>query len=96
MRRATQGLAEYLNSAYKDPKVAISYDSRIKSDVFAKEAARVLAANDIHVQLYKELRPVPCLSFATRELGCNAGIMVTASHNPAKYNGCLLYTSRCV
>lgn len=91
VRRATQGLAEYLNSAYKDPKVAISYDSRIKSDVFAKEAARVLAANDIHVHLYKELRPVPCLSFATRELGCNAGIMVTASHNPAKYNGYKVY-----
>lgn len=91
VRRATQGLAEYLNSAYKDPKVAISYDSRIKSDVFAKETARVLAANDIHVHLYKELRPVPCLSFATRELGCNAGIMVTASHNPAKYNGYKVY-----
>lgn len=91
VRRATQGLAEYLNSAYKDPKVAISYDSRIKSDVFAREAARVLAANDIHVHLYKELRPVPCLSFATRELGCSAGIMITASHNPAKYNGYKVY-----
>lgn len=91
VRRATQGLAEYLNSAFKDPSVAISYDSRIKSDVFAKEAARVLAANDIHVHLYKELHPVPCLSFATRELKCNAGIMVTASHNPAKYNGYKVY-----
>ena len=91
VRRATQGLAEYLNSAFKDPSVAISYDSRIKSDVFAKEAARVLAANDIHVHLYRELHPVPCLSFATRELKCNAGIMVTASHNPAKYNGYKVY-----
>lgn len=91
IRRATQGLAEYLNSAFKDPSVAISYDSRIKSDVFAKEAARVLAANDIHVHLYHELRPVPCLSFATRELHCDAGIMVTASHNPAKYNGYKVY-----
>ncbi|MCI8501585.1 MAG: phospho-sugar mutase [Oscillospiraceae bacterium] len=93
IRRATQGLAEYLNSAFKDPSVAISYDSRIKSDVFAREAARVLAANDIHVHLYKELHPVPCLSFATRELHCNAGIMVTASHNPAKYNGYKVYGS---
>ena len=91
VRRATQGLAEYLNSAFKAPSVAISYDSRIKSDVFAKEAARVLAANDIHVHLYRELHPVPCLSFATRELKCNAGIMVTASHNPAKYNGYKVY-----
>jgi phosphoglucomutase len=91
VRRATQGLAEYLNSAFKEPSVAISYDSRIKSDVFAKEAARVLAANGIHVHLYKELHPVPCLSFATRELSCNAGIMVTASHNPAKYNGYKVY-----
>ncbi len=91
VRRATQGLAEYLNSAFKEPSVAISYDSRIKSDVFAKEAARVLAANGIHVHLYKELHPVPCLSFATRELKCDAGIMVTASHNPAKYNGYKVY-----
>lgn len=91
VRRATQGLAEYLNAAFKDPSVSISYDSRIKSDVFAKEAARVLAANDIHVYLYSELMPTPCLSYAVRTLKCSAGIMVTASHNPAKYNGYKVY-----
>ena len=67
--------------------VAISYDSRIKSDLFAKSAAEVLAANGIKVRIYKALMPVPALSFATRYYNCNAGIMVTASHNPAKYNG---------
>lgn len=91
IRRATQGLANYLNGKNKHPSVAISYDSRIKSDVFAKEAAGVLAANGIKVFLYQELMPVPALSFATRELHCDAGIMVTASHNPAKYNGYKVY-----
>lgn len=93
IRRATQGLANYLNAQKKGALVAISYDSRIKSDWFAKAAAGVLAANGIHVQIYRELMPVPCLSFATRELGCDAGIMVTASHNPAKYNGYKVYGS---
>lgn len=93
IRRATQGLANYLNGRSSAPKVAISYDSRIKSDWFAKAAAGVLAANGIQVHIYKELMPVPCLSFATRELGCDAGIMVTASHNPAKYNGYKVYGS---
>ena len=91
VRRATQGLADYLNERYPSPQAAISYDSRIKSDVFAKEAARVLAANGIKVHLYKQLMPTPCLSFAVRELHCQAGIMVTASHNPAKYNGYKCY-----
>lgn len=91
IRRATQGLADYVNETFKDPAVAISYDSRIKSDVFAKEAAAVLAANGIKAYIYTELMPTPCLSWAVRELGCQAGIMVTASHNPAKYNGYKVY-----
>ncbi|MEG2596656.1 MAG: hypothetical protein RR989_09265, partial [Ruthenibacterium sp.] len=90
VRKATQGLANYLNQS-GGKRVAVSYDSRIKSDVFAKEASRVLAANGIKVFLYHELMPVPALSFATRHLHCDAGIMVTASHNPAKYNGYKAY-----
>jgi phosphomannomutase len=84
-----------LKEEFKGKKinVAISYDSRIKSDVFAKEASKVLASNGIHVYLYKQLMPVPLLSFATRELKCDAGIMVTASHNPSKYNGYKVYGS---
>ncbi len=93
IRRATQGLADYVNEAFKNGSVAIAYDSRIKSDVFAKEAARVLAANGIKVYIYPELMPTPMLSFAVRELKCNAGIVVTASHNPAKYNGYKVYGS---
>lgn len=91
IRRATQGLANYLNNQQPGAKVAISYDSRIKSDWFAKATAEVLAANGITAYIYAQLMPVPCLSFATRELGCAAGIMVTASHNPAKYNGYKVY-----
>ncbi len=91
IRKTTQALADYLLARGEAPSVAISYDSRMKSDVFAKEAARVLAANDVQVHLYKQLMPVPCLSFAVRELHCQAGIMVTASHNPAKYNGFKVY-----
>ncbi len=87
VRKATQGIANYM----KNGSVAISYDSRNKSDLFAKEAARVLAANGIKVYIYKELMPTPCLSFAVRELKCQMGIMVTASHNPAKYNGYKAY-----
>ena len=95
IRKATQGLVNYLLEEYKgkEIKVAISYDSRIKSDVFAREAARVLASSGIHVYIYKQLMPVPLLSFATRELKCDAGIMVTASHNPSKYNGYKVYGS---
>ena len=91
VRRATQGFADYLNQEYKNPSVAISFDSRIKSDVFSKAAAEVLAANGIKVHIYPELMPTPCLSFAVRQLGCQGGIMVTASHNPAKYNGYKVY-----
>ena len=91
IRRATQGFADYINAKYQNGSVAIGYDSRIKSDVFARETARVLAANGIKAYLYKELMPVPCLSFAVRHLHCSAGVMVTASHNPAKYNGYKVY-----
>lgn len=91
IRRATQGLANYVKQEYNGGSVAISYDSRIKSDIFAKAAAEVLAANGIKVYIYKELMPTPMLSFAVRKLGCQAGIMVTASHNPAKYNGYKAY-----
>ncbi len=89
--RATQGFADYLNQEYANPSVAVSYDSRIKSDVFSKAAAEVLAANGIKVHIYSELMPTPCLSFAVRQLNCQGGIMVTASHNPAKYNGYKVY-----
>ena len=91
VRQATQGLANWVKTQGGSQTVAISYDSRIKSDVFAREAARVLAANGVKVRIYKELMPVPALSFATRYYGCNAGIMVTASHNPSKYNGYKAY-----
>ena len=91
VRRATQGFADYLNQEYDNPSVAISFDSRIKSDVFSKAAAEVLSANGIKVHIYKELMPTPCLSFAVRRLNCQGGIMVTASHNPAKYNGYKVY-----
>lgn len=95
IRKATQGLANYLKEEYKGKKinVAISYDSRIKSDVFAREAAKILGTSGIHVYLYKQLMPVPLLSYATRVLKCDAGIMVTASHNPSKYNGYKVYGS---
>lgn len=94
VRRATQGLADYVNLIYPgEGSVAIAYDSRIKSDVFAKEAASVLAANGIQVHIYPELMPTPMLSFAVRQLACKAGIVVTASHNPAKYNGYKVYGS---
>ncbi len=91
VRQATQGLADYLNREGTPASVAISFDSRHKSSLFAREAARVLAANGITVHLMTELQPVPVLSFATRELHCSAGIMITASHNPAKYNGYKCY-----
>ncbi|MGN0587092.1 MAG: phospho-sugar mutase, partial [Oscillospiraceae bacterium] len=94
IRRATQGLADYVKEAFKvNPSVAIAYDSRIKSDVFAKTAASVLSANGIKVYIYPELMPTPMLSFAVRELKCSAGIVITASHNPAKYNGYKVYGS---
>ncbi len=91
VRQATQGLASWVKTQGGKQLVAISYDSRIKSDLFARTAACVLAANGIHVRIYDALMPVPALSFATRYYGANAGIMVTASHNPAKYNGYKAY-----
>lgn len=89
--QATQGLADYLNETFDEPTVAIAYDSRIKSDVFAKCAAGVLAANGVKVYIYPELMPTPMLSFAVRRLHCSSGIVITASHNPSKYNGFKCY-----
>lgn len=91
VRQATQGLANWVKTQGGNQLVAISYDSRINSNVFAKTAACVLAANGIKVRIYDALMPVPALSFATRYYEANAGIMVTASHNPAKYNGYKAY-----
>ena len=91
VRQATQGLANWVKTQGGNQLVAISYDSRINSDVFAKTAACVLAANGIKVRIYDALMPVPALSFATRYYEANAGVMVTASHNPAKYNGYKAY-----
>ena len=91
--RASQGLSNYVINHFpaEERSIAISYDSRIKSDVFAKIAAEVFAANGIRAYIFKELMPVPCVSYATRTLKCAAGIMVTASHNPSKYNGYKVY-----
>lgn len=93
--KATQGYADYLNQISKDirPTVAIAYDSRINSELFAKVAAEVFAGNNIHVFIYKELMPTPALSFAVRELSCLGGVVITASHNPAQYNGYKVYGS---
>ena len=91
VRQATQGVADWVKTQGGTQTVAISYDSRLKGWTFAKDAAAVLAANGINVRLYDELMPVPALSFATRYYHCNAGIMITASHNPAKYNGFKVY-----
>ncbi len=89
--KASQGLAAYVNSVAENGTIAIAYDSRIKSDVFAKAAASIFAANGIKVYIYKELMPVPMLSFAVRRLKCDAGVVITASHNPAAYNGYKAY-----
>lgn len=89
--KASQGLANYVNERCVEGSVAVSYDSRIKSDLFARVAAGVFAANGIRVWMYEQLMPTPCLSYAVRKQGCSAGIMVTASHNPAKYNGYKVY-----
>ena len=91
IRKASQGLANYLNKRYKNPSIAVSYDSRIKSDLFARTASEVFAANGIKVYIYSELMPTPNLSYAVRYFNCSAGIMVTASHNPSKYNGYKVY-----
>lgn len=91
--KTSQGIANYINKNFESEhrKMAISYDSRIKSKDFAKTAAAVFAANGIKVYIYSSLMPVPCLSFAVRYLGCASGVMITASHNPAKYNGYKVY-----
>lgn len=90
--KASQGLADYVKAQGMQKKgIAVSYDSRIKSEVFARTAAQVFAGNGIPVYLYDELMPTPCLSFAVRKLGCVAGVMITASHNPAAYNGYKVY-----
>lgn len=91
VRQATQGLANYVLSKYGKGSVAISHDSRIKADLFMIEAARVLAANGIKVYITSELQPTPVLSYLVRHFKCQAGIMVTASHNPAAYNGYKAY-----
>ena len=89
--KASQGLADYLKKNFTEPSVTIGYDSRIKSDVFAKVAAGVFAANGVKVNIWSALMPVPTVSFATRYLHTSAGVMVTASHNPSKYNGYKVY-----
>ena len=89
--KASQGLADYLVRNFPEPSVAIGYDSRLKSDVFAKVAAGVFAANGVKVHIWPQLMPVPTVSFATRFLGCSAGVMITASHNPSQYNGYKVY-----
>lgn len=89
--KASQGLADYLVKHDSKPSVAIGYDSRIKSDVFAKVAASVFAANGVKVMIWPQLMPVPTVSFATRYLHASAGVMITASHNPSKYNGYKVY-----
>lgn len=89
--QATQGLADYLNEHFRNPSVAIGHDSRINSDLFARRAASVLAGNGIKVYFYKELKPTPMVSFAIREFKCSSGIVITASHNPSKYNGYKCY-----
>ena len=89
--KATQGLANYLKEHFRAPSVAIGFDSRINSELFSKVAARVFAANGVKVHIWPELMPVPTVSFAVRELGCSAGVMITASHNPSKYNGYKVY-----
>lgn len=93
--KATQGLANFINlsNSNKSKSVAIAYDSRHYSDVFAEEAALVLAANDIKAYVFESLRPTPELSFAVRHLNCDAGIVITASHNPPEYSGYKVYGS---
>ena len=89
--KATQGLSNYLNGTFETPSVAIAYDSRIHSDLFARTAAEVFAGNGVQVHIYPKLMPTPSLSFAVRDLACSGGVVITASHNPAKYNGYKVY-----
>ncbi|MBQ3537133.1 MAG: phospho-sugar mutase [Clostridia bacterium] len=92
--QATQGLSNYLNEAFENPSVAVGYDSRINSDKFARAAAAVLAANGIKVYIFRELMPTPIVAYAVKELSCSSGIVITASHNPSKYNGYKCYDER--
>ncbi len=94
VRRATEGLCRYLNDDFQSPSCVIGYDSRINSERFAKEAACVLAAGGIKVWLFDELIPTPIVAYAVRELKCSSGIIITASHNPSKYNGYKCYDER--
>ena len=89
--KVSQGYADYLSRTSTSQSIAIAYDSRINSEVFARTAAEVFAANGIKVYIYKELMPTPALSFAIRYLGCSGGVVITASHNPSKYNGYKVY-----
>ena len=91
IRKASQGLANFLNKKYQNPSVAIAYDSRNNSEEFAIETAATLAANGVKVYIFHQLMPTPALSFATRYYKCNAGVVVTASHNPKIYNGYKVY-----
>lgn len=91
VQKASQGLSDYLKSSCAEASVVIGYDSRLKSDLFAKAAAGVFAANGIRVYFWPELLPVPTVSFAVRHLKASAGVMITASHNPSKYNGYKVY-----
>ena len=89
--KASQGLADYLAKRFSAPSAVIGYDSRLKSDVFARVTAGVLAADGVQVHFWPQLTPVPTVSFATRCLSASAGVMITASHNPAQYNGYKVY-----
>lgn len=91
VRKTTQGLANYINEKYSHPKCVIAYDSRNNSHTFAVEAAKVLGKNKVHVYLFNDVTPTPLLSFAVRYLKCQAGIVITASHNPKQYNGYKVY-----
>jgi phosphoglucomutase len=89
--KASFGFASYLNNHYKNPSIAIGYDSRNNSQLFARQSAAIFASRGIKTYIYKELEPTPCLSYAVRELKCSGGIIITASHNPGKYNGYKVY-----
>ncbi len=93
VRQATQGMANYIKNIKQNPSAVVAYDSRIKSDLFAKEVARVFSANGIKTYIFPELAPTPLLSYAVRHLGCAVGINITASHNPSKYNGYKAYSA---
>lgn len=93
IRRATKGLAIYLKNHFQAPKVVISYDSRNHSREYAEAAAGVLAKAGVETYIYGEMMPVPVLSYTTRYLKCDAGIMITASHNPKQYNGYKVYAA---